>query len=71
MFELRVLLVQRAGMPRDGVRAQRCALTIKTQAPDECFLQTTLLVDVFTALKAFYEDQFQVTLLLILCASSP
>lgn len=51
--EVWVLLVQRAWMPRDGVRAQLCAPTAEAQAPDDFFLQTTLLMDVFMRYENF------------------
>lgn len=40
-------------MPRDGVRAQLCAPTAEAQAPDDFFLQTTLLMDVFMRYENF------------------
>lgn len=51
--EVWILLVQSAWMPRDGVRAQLCAPTAEAQAPDDFFLQTTLLMDVFMRYENF------------------
>lgn len=48
-----MLVVQSAGVPRDGVRASLGAPAIQTQAPEDRFLQTASPVDAFTGMKAF------------------